>query len=102
MLEDQVDHPSHYVGHYPFEVKDAIKLILNELCPDLTGFDAYCLGNQLKYRLRAGHKGDLLEDISKALKYGEFMEGPVPEQRTETMPEKQVCSEQVRALYEDI
>jgi hypothetical protein len=51
-----------------------IKVILNE-CPSLTPFEAYCFGNELKYRLRAGFKGDTLEDIEKALKYKNFRKG---------------------------
>jgi len=62
-----VDHPGHY-NQYPLEVIDIIRRVLG---PD--GFKAYCLGNILKYRLRAGFKGDVTEDIKKADKYLDFI-----------------------------
>jgi hypothetical protein len=46
-------------------------MILTEVYGE-KGFEAYCFGNELKYRLRAGFKGDAQEDIDKALKYEEF------------------------------
>ena len=68
---DNVNHPAHYAEHYPFEVKDAIKLILDECCEGMEAYDCYCLGNELKYRLRAGFKNEdkIEEDIKKAMFY---------------------------------
>lgn len=72
---NQVSSPAHYT-QYPFEVKDAIaKLLDSDVCDKLTGWQAYCMGNILKYRLRAGHKGDAAEDIAKAMMYEKFMKG---------------------------
>ena len=66
---DQVNHPSHYTA-YPVEVIDMIRKVLG---PE--GFKAYCLGNEIKYRMRAGLKGDNADqDIAKAMKYKEFRE----------------------------
>ena len=70
--KDPVNHPNHYSGQWPFEVIELIELVLNQLCKDCTPFEAYCIGNRLKYRLRAGLKGDPLEDIEKAMKYKEL------------------------------
>jgi hypothetical protein len=67
---DMVDHPSHYTRN-PIEAIKAIEMILTEVYGE-KGFEAYCFGNELKYRLRAGFKGDAQEDIGKALKYEEF------------------------------
>jgi hypothetical protein len=53
---------------------DMISAILS-LCPDLTPFQAHCFGTEIKYRFRAGLKGDPVEDIGKAMKYLEFREG---------------------------
>jgi two-component SAPR family response regulator len=39
-----------------------------------TEFNVYCLGNILKYRLRAGKKGDAQECLQKANKYNELYE----------------------------
>lgn len=68
-LPDAVNHPSHY-KRYPVEVIDIIRHVLG---PE--GFKAYCIGNELKYRLRAGDKGDAAQDLAKAMKYREFREG---------------------------
>jgi len=63
-----VNRPAHY-NHLPTEVIDIIKGVLDEA--DVDAFDAYCLGNALKYRLRAGVKDPdkIEEDIKKAMWY---------------------------------
>ena len=73
--KDVVRHPSHYTA-YPVEVIDIIRMVL-DACPDISGFEAYCLGNEIKYRMRAGLKGDGKgnEDLAKALQYKRFREG---------------------------
>lgn len=68
---DPVNHPSHYTA-YPVEVIDMIRQVLGDC-----GFKAYCLGNEIKYRMRAGLKGDAAEDIAKAMKYKEFRDAAV-------------------------
>lgn len=65
---DPVQRPAHY-QQFGMEVIDIIKHVLG---PD--GFRAYCIGNELKYRLRAGDKGDASQDLAKAMKYREFRE----------------------------
>ncbi len=67
--ETVVDHPEHY-QQYPLEVIEIIHLILGD-----EGFKSYCLGNEIKYRLRAGFKSNSDEDIAKAMKYREFRRG---------------------------
>ena len=68
---DQVNSPQHYADHYPFEVCEAIKLLMDNFCEGMEAYDCYCLGNELKYRLRAGFKdeGKILEDIQKSIWY---------------------------------
>lgn len=67
MGNDAVNHPSHYTA-FPVEV---IEIIKSALGPD--GFRAYCFGNEIKYRMRAGLKGDnSAEDIAKAMTYKKF------------------------------
>ena len=76
--KDMVNSPQHYADHYPFEVCDAIEFILNNgWCNTLTRYEAYCLGNELKYRLRAGfkHEDKIEEDIKKALWYNRARRG---------------------------
>lgn len=65
---DNVNHPSHYTW-------------LKELCGieviDITRHMDFCLGNAIKYILRAGHKHDAslsdkqkeIEDLKKAIFY---------------------------------
>jgi len=71
VCDDVVNHPTHYTA-YPMEVIDMIKILLTAMKID--SFEAYCIGNEIKYRMRAGFKGDAQEDINKAMKYKEFRE----------------------------
>lgn len=68
IVEDQVNQPAHYT-EYPKEVYEIIKYVLGD-----EGFKAWCIGNELKYRLRAGLKDPekLIEDIQKAMKIREW------------------------------
>ena len=57
--DDAVNHPSHYQGKNGIESIDVIE-----------NFDLnFNLGNAIKYILRAGKKGDRLQDLEKALWY---------------------------------
>ena len=57
-MHDSVNSPKHYTRG-PVEVIEIIE-----------GFElGYRLGNVVKYVLRAGHKGDRLEDLKKARWY---------------------------------
>ena len=69
-----VVNPGHY-KNLPMEVKDIIQVVLDAMPKDLTPYQSYCIGNILKYRLRAGHKDDTLVDINKALVYEEYLKG---------------------------
>jgi hypothetical protein len=66
---DVVQRPAHY-RRFNVEVIDIIRHVLGE-----EGFRAYCIGNEVKYRLRAGFKNDGAEDLAKAMKYYEFRGG---------------------------
>lgn len=61
---DNVNHPSHYQGVGGLEASDVIK----EFTADLTGYDAFCAGNAIKYILRWNHKNGK-EDLRKAKWY---------------------------------
>jgi len=66
-----IHSPNHY-KQFDKEVKDIIRFVLGD-----EGYKAYCQGNELKYRLRAGFKdAHMLNpgqvDIEKALKYNDF------------------------------
>lgn len=71
ILSNPVNHPDHYAKVYPFETKDLVRLALNLHGEELSPYEAYCLGNELKYRLRCGFKdpSKIQEDIEKALFY---------------------------------
>jgi hypothetical protein len=77
--EDMVNSPKHY-NEYPLEVIELIRLLLDQPeCDDLTAYQAYCLGNEIKYRLRAGlkNKDKIREDIEKSLWYMQRRQGVV-------------------------
>lgn len=61
---DVVNKPSHYKWFPGVEVINVIRSTLSE-----EEFIGYCKGNSLKYRLRAGKKGDGSEDLAKARVY---------------------------------
>lgn len=57
-MSDSVNHPAHYGGaDNPYE---AIKVIEAHKL-------SFCLGNAVKYILRAEHKGKPIEDLKKAI-----------------------------------
>ena len=63
--DDNVNHPSHYT-HGKIETIDKIEDVLG-----LEGFQAYCVGNAIKYLDRYKLKNGF-EDIKKAKRYLEF------------------------------
>lgn len=62
---EMVNHPNHY-NKGKYEVIDVIEdvTVNNE-----DGFIGFCLGNSLKYIMRAGHKDDIRQDLNKAIWY---------------------------------
>ena len=63
-MKEKVNHPDHY-NSGKYEVIDVI---------DDAGFaEGFCLGNALKYILRAKHKENYIEDIKKAQWYLEYI-----------------------------
>ena len=60
--EDMVNHPSHY-NTGEIEVIDYIKDKLDD-----EGYEAYCIGNVIKYVSRYKHKGGK-QDLEKAFTY---------------------------------
>lgn len=67
-----VRKPSHYML---FDDIEAIEVIARSMTREQ--FKGYCLGNILKYRLRAGKKSELAfleKDMAKAGFYGELYE----------------------------
>ena len=67
---DTVHHPNHYQLVDGIEVIDVIKVILNR--SNFTGLQGYCLGNVLKYVLRADMKNGK-EDYEKAEVYLDWL-----------------------------
>ena len=53
-MSDLVDHPAHYTEHYDREVIELAECL------------SFCLGNAVKYILRAPFKGSELLDLQKA------------------------------------
>lgn len=60
MTLDEINHPKHYDVAPGLEAWDVIKAVLN--AEELRG---YCMGNILKYRMRAGLKDG--QDAAKCL-----------------------------------
>lgn len=58
MSDDAVNHPAHYNSH-----PSGVETIT------LTEHMNFCLGNVLKYTLRAPYKGNELQDLKKARWY---------------------------------
>lgn len=70
--DDGVKQPIHY---QLFEGVEAIEVIARSMTQEM--FKGYCLGNILKYRLRAGKKGEMAtleKDTAKAEFYKELYE----------------------------
>ncbi|NOR58435.1 MAG: DUF3310 domain-containing protein [Sulfurimonas sp.] len=66
--EDVVNNPNHYKLFPEMEVIDLIRKTLTT-----EQFAGYCMGNMLKYKLRAGEKDDVTQDLAKAEKYKEWL-----------------------------
>ena len=64
-----VSQPSHYMLFA--DETEAIDVIRSFLTPE--EYRGYCKGNFLKYRLRAGEKGDALQDIAKSEVYRNWL-----------------------------
>lgn len=57
-MTDNVNHPQHYEKH---------KIVLEPI--DVIGSAEFCIGNVIKYVVRARDKGNFLEDLKKARFY---------------------------------
>lgn len=66
--DKNVSHPDHYQGEGGLEVIDVIKAFTS----DLTGMEAVCTGNAIKYILRWNKKNGL-QDVKKAIWYLEYL-----------------------------
>lgn len=55
---DAVNHPKHYTSH-----PSGVETI------QITEHMGFCLGNVIKYVMRADHKGNRLQDLEKAAWY---------------------------------
>lgn len=68
-MNDVVNNPKHYAI---IDDVESIDIIASSLTVEQ--FKGFCLGNIIKYRLRAGNKDDLLIDIAKADNYKSIFE----------------------------
>lgn len=69
VTKDMVNSPSHYAL---FDDIEAIQVIAASMTKEM--FKGYCFGNLLKYKLRAGGKDDIQQELKKADKYKELYE----------------------------
>jgi hypothetical protein len=58
MTDDPINHPKHYCSH-----PSGIEPIL------ITAHENFCIGNVIKYVMRAKYKGNELQDLKKAQFY---------------------------------
>lgn len=65
--EDTVNHPPHYTSTGA-KCKCGAPIEVIQITQELN----FCLGNVVKYVLRAGKKGDRIEDLRKARRYIDF------------------------------
>ena len=63
-MSNNVNHPSHYQSESGLEVIDVIKAFTSEL----SGEEAFCIGNAIKYVCRYSKKNGV-EDLEKAVWY---------------------------------
>ena len=68
-MSDQVKNPKHY---QLLEGVESIEIIAKSMTTEQ--WHGFCLGNILKYRIRAGKKDKLEQDIAKADFYSELFE----------------------------
>ena len=64
MNKEKINHPDHY-NSGKYEVMDVIE--------DAGFGEGFCLGNALKYILRAKHKENYVEDLKKAKWYIDYI-----------------------------
>lgn len=65
--KEMVNHPSHYQYENGIEAIVAIEAAIGDV-----GTLNFCIGNALKYLLRAKKKGKFFEDLQKAKWYIEY------------------------------
>ena len=68
-MADQVRNPKHY---QILDGVESIEIIARSMT--MEQWHGFCLGNILKYRIRAGNKDKLEQDIAKADFYKELYE----------------------------
>jgi len=68
-MSEQVRNPKHY---QVLDGVESIEIIASSMTVEQ--FHGFCLGNILKYRIRAGNKDKLQQDIDKADFYKELYE----------------------------
>lgn len=68
-MGNSVDHPAHYNQGGPIGPDGSAQFEAIKLIEDLGWGFEFCMGNALKYALRAPHKGSEVEDLKKCQWY---------------------------------
>jgi HAD superfamily hydrolase (TIGR01484 family) len=68
-MSDNVDHPKHYNAGTTLDEDGTSKYEAIKIIEDWGYGEGFCVGNAIKYLLRAGHKEDAIEDLQKAYWY---------------------------------
>lgn len=78
-MTDMVNQPKHYEIFRGIEAKDVMEVVAeSELVNHLSAWEIHCFMTMLKYRLRAGNKDSLEQDIAKAERYKECLHDGIP------------------------
>ena len=93
-MSDEVNSPKHYQFFLELE---AIEVIARSMMQEQ--FYGYCLGNRLKYRLRAGNKDKLTEQTSLALSYEYFDDERLTDRGLPSDPRTNKPLDTRRSLY---
>ena len=99
-----VENPNHYAGVYRFEVYQVIEYILNTFYKDATPYECFQVGNQIKYRLRAGFKiYDGLDsvqsgsrDIEKAVRCKEMVDENLDDTTSKILDAIEAANKQIK------
>lgn len=78
MEDDLIKKPKHYLM---LDNVESIEIIASALTT--AQWKGFCLGNILKYRIRAGKKDDMQQDIAKSIEYEDIFHRYTHLNRTE-------------------
>jgi hypothetical protein len=98
-MTDTVNHPPHYNQGGPIGEDGTAQFEVIKIIDDLGWGFAFCMGNALKYVLRAPHKGTEADDLKKAQWYLRRA-GHYQEPTTRVVPQRTVNIDEATKAWE--